>query len=138
MLVDDVARELPRMRAEAEALMVDACSIGANRSVTFDVDTETYVSTPGTAIYSGPCQVQMVDSIGTEGETVGEQLVVTSKVVVKIPVSAPAIPVNFIVTITDTGEGSDPSLVGKDYKVSGVHAKTYATARRLPCELVTA
>ena len=125
------------MREQAEALMVDSCTISGKGSISWNTATNDYDDAAGGAVYSGPCQVQVTDSITTSGETVGEQLVVTERVTIKIPVSADPVPINSVVTITAVADVSDSALVGRRYRVTGSHAKTFATSRRLPCELVT-
>ena len=117
--------------------MVDTCTIAGKGSTTWNVGTNDYTETAGGAVYSGKCQVQVTDSITTSGETVGEQLVVTERVTIKIPVSADPVPINSVVTITAVDAASDSALVGRRYRVTGSHAATFKTARRLPCELVT-
>lgn len=134
MLIDAISAELPALRREAEARMVDAVEFRSMGSTTW-VD-DAYEETPGDLLYAGPCEVQITDTVTTTGENVGEQLLVTERVTIKVPVSVTAISVNAVGTITDVGPQSDPSLVGRQYRVTGSHAKTFATARRLPCELV--
>ena len=135
-LLDAVKAELPAMRERAESLMVDTCTIAAPGSETFDPDTGEYVTTPGASLYSGPCQVQVAGpSVGEA--VVGEQQVALERIIVKIPVGSAATPPDSVVTITAVSDLSDPALVGRVFRVTGTHAKTFATARRLPCELVT-
>jgi hypothetical protein len=104
-------------------------------TLTFDPDTGEYTTTAGTVLYSGPCQVQVTDTIPRDA-TVGEQQIVVERIIVKIPWDAAEVPPNSVGTITAVGEGSG-SVVGRRYRVIGTNAKTYNTARRLPCELVT-
>ena len=131
----DVRERLPEFRQRAEALMADSCTIGEAGEQEY-VDG-AYVTTPGAAVYSGKCQVQVTDSVTMQGDTVGDVEVTLERVTIKIPVSAPSVPIDSIVTITAVSDVSDPALVGRTYRVTGSHAKTYATARRLPCVLVT-
>lgn len=130
------ATAVARGRAAAEQLMVDTIAFRANDgTTTYDPDTNEYVETEGTLLYSGPCQVQVSDTIPRDA-TVGEQQVVVERTIIKIPWDSVAIPVNAVGEITAVGDGSG-SVVGNRYRVTGAHAKTYNTARRLPCELVT-
>ena len=136
-LVDDVTAELPALRAQAEALMVDTCTITSGAaSTSFDPNTGTYTDAAGSTVYTGPCRVQITDSVTTSGENVGEQLVVTERVTISIPVSADPVPINSVVTITAVADISTVA-VGAKYRVTGSHAATHKTARRLPCEQVT-
>ena len=135
ILAEAITAELPGLRAAAEALMVDAITFAAPGAETFDPDTGEYVTTPGADLYAGPCQVQVTDAVARD-VTAGEQEVVVERILVKIPWDAPQIPPGSVGTITAVGPGSG-SVVGRRYRVTGTHAKTYATAQRLPCELVT-
>lgn len=116
--------------------MVDTCTIAEPATETFDPDTGDYTTTPGAILYAGKCRVQVSDSIGTDGEAVGEQLVVSEKVTVSIPASADPVPINSVVTITAVADVSTVA-VGATYRVTGSHAGSHKTARRLPCEMVT-
>ena len=137
-LFDAITAELPNMRERAEALMVDTCTITSGEaSTTFDPNTGTYTTTPGSTVYTGKCRVQVTDSVTTTGENVGEQLVITERVTISIPVSADPVPINSVVTITAVDDISTVA-VGAQYRVTGSHAGTHKTARRLPCEQVTA
>lgn len=115
--------------------MVDTCVINKAGETTWV--NGAYVETPGAQVYSGKCQIQVTDSINVQGENVGEQRITTERVTLKIPVSAPAVPINSVATITAVAPVSDPALVGRKYRVTGSHAATFKTARRLPVELVT-
>lgn len=135
-LLADIAAELPLMRERAEALMVDTCTIRANDGdTTYDATTNSYVETDGTLLYTGPCQVQVTDTIPREAN-VGDQSLVVERIIVKIPRDAVAIPVSSVVEITAAGTGSG-AAVGNRYRVIGSHDKTFATATRLPCELLS-
>lgn len=122
-------------RAAAEQGMVDSILFAEPGTESFDPDTGEYVTTPGATIYDGPCQVQVTDTIPRDA-TVGEQQVVVERVIVKIPWDSVAVPVGSVGEITAVGDGSG-SVVGNRYRVTGSHAKTFNTARRLPCEVIT-
>lgn len=125
-------------RAMAESLMVDSCTITALTEPEWDEEADDYADpAAGATLYTGPCRVQVTDSLTVQTETVGEQLVATQRVVVSIPVDSDPTPIGSVVTITAVADISDPSLVDQTYRVTGTHAKTHATARRLPCEQVT-
>lgn len=125
-----------RGRAAAEQGMVDTCTIRANDGdTTYDPATNAYVETAGTLLYTGPCQVQVTDTI-PQSANVGDQSVVVERIIVKIPWDAVAIPVSSVVEITAAGASSG-AVVGNRYRVTGSHDKTFATATRLPCESVT-
>lgn len=123
-------------RAEAEARMVDTCTIrhGPSGPGTYDSATGVHTPAAGDVVYEGPCEVQVTGAVAFTTPEAGETQVTLQQVVVKVPVSAAGIVVDDEVTIDAVGAASDPELVGKTYRVEATHAKTYATARRLQCE----
>lgn len=126
-----------RGRAAAEAGMVDTIEFRANDGAEeIDPETGDYVTTPGTLLYDGPCQVQVTDTMPRDANVGGQQIVV-ERTIIKVPWDAVDIPPNTVGTITAAGVGSG-STVGAAYRVTGTHDKTFATATRLPCERVTA
>lgn len=134
MLADDITRELPFLRQQAESLMVDEATITRNGGeAVFDPVTGTYTDPADSTIYTGPCRVQVGAPSVTTPEAGGDVLSVL-RLTVQVPVSATGIQVNDVVTITAATH--DPDLEGKTYRVTGTHAKTHATARRLEVEEV--
>lgn len=132
-LVDDITATLPLLRAEAEARMVDACTItrGGGAPV-FDPDTGTYTDPAASTIYTGACEVQISDGLtARQTEAGGAELTVT-RVTVKVPMSAEGVQVGDVVTITASVH--DPDLVGQEFTVVAGFAKTFGTARRLQVE----
>lgn len=135
MIVDDVTRVLPELRAEAEALMVDTCTITAPGAPSWNDTTGTY--TPGSPVtaYSGKCRVQVPVSV-PGSQIAGEAEWVTAATVVSVPITgSTTVDVGNLVTITACV--NDPALVNKTFAVVGVPLrKTFATARRLHCQAV--
>lgn len=138
-LGSDVLAALPELRAQAESLMTDACTITGPGSTppTWDPGTGQYADPPGSAVYTGACRVQLPQAqVGSP--VAGEAEYTDTTVVVSLPWGAPAVPVRALVTITGVGPLSDPSLVGDGYTVSGLPSrKSQATASRLACDRVT-
>lgn len=134
MLADAVRAALPQMRAEAEALMTDACTIVREGEPVYDPDTnEVEVSTE--EVYAGRCRVQVTDSLDVRVVDFGGQAVNTSRVTVAIPVGSAQVAPEDVVTITAAAHNDQ--LVGKVYRVEGAPEKTHATAIRLRCQEVT-
>lgn len=132
-LNDAVTAALPGLRAEAEALMVDTVRFTVPLSGgMFNPETGKYVWPHRRTIYWGRCQVQLPPAI-PQNSSAGDQPLVVERVTIKIPVTAPEIPVGAIAKIVDVGDASDPGLIGTRFRVVGSHHKTFATARRLPC-----
>lgn len=132
-LLDDVTLALPNLRAEAELLMVDACTITrTSTGDVFDPDTGTYTASAGTAVYAGKCKIQYRSASTAD---VGEQQLTLHSLEVHVPMSVTDVTVDDVVAITAAVH--DASLVGRTFRVIDDFAKTYATARRLRCEEVT-
>lgn len=133
-LADDIATALPALRAEAEARMVDACTItrAGDDDTTFDPNTGTYTDAADTAVYSGKCEVQVTDGLNAQRTEAGGTEISITRVTVKVPVSVTGVERGDLVTITEATNDSD--LAGQVFSVVGLHSKSYATARRLQVE----
>lgn len=131
MLGDDIARELPNMRAHAESMMVDSCRIvrlGPRGEM--DQATGKYPPRDETTIYEGRCRFR-TRSTATSTDDAAGRLVDSQQLEVHLPVSTSgdvarddiveAVAVTF-----------DPSAEGRRYTVVGRHDASLATARRLP------
>ncbi len=117
----------------AERLMVDACTIRRATGRTFNETTGQYTPTTS-VIYSGKCKVQIRGSSQGEAQA-GDREVVTLSTELHLPMSVTAVLVDDVATIVIS---LDPALVGRKLRVQQLFYKTYATARRLPVEDVTA
>lgn len=127
-----------RLQAYAVAAMPDACTVTApsGEPRVWDELTGTYSDPEPVTIYSGRCRVQARDA-QDQSLTVGEAAWSVTDVVVSLPLSAPAPPVDAVVTITTIGPLSDPSLLGSRFSVAGSLSKSSRpTARRLHCKEV--
>ena len=136
MLGDDLAAALPELRAHAESMMLDACTItGPGSAPVWDEATGEW-STPGSAtVYQGKCRVQRADG-PPAGSQAGSADWSLNHVRVDLPVAtSTAVREGHVVTIT--AAAFDPQLVGVVATVVGEHHKTLATARRLQCEEVS-
>lgn len=125
-------------RAAAESLMVDACTItAAGADGGFDDTTGQYgTSTAGAASYAGKCRVQ-VPNVVERSANAGERDWTLQAAIISVPiVGSEGVKVGHKVTID--AATSDSALQGRIYTVVAEHHKTFATARRLRCEEVTA
>lgn len=133
----DIAAALPVLRAAAESKMVDSCTI-VHVEESGDPDPATALpTTTRTTIYAGKCEYRAADTQARSMSSGGRQLV-QQGAVLKIPVDAPGsadIRVGDEATITLAT--NDPSTRPLVVAVSGTHAQTYATARRLPVEVTS-
>ena len=131
MLVDAVRTALPQLRAQAEALMTDSCTIVREGEPVYNPDTnEVEVSTE--EVYTGRCRVQVTDSLDVRVVDFGGRAVNTSRVTVSIPVGSEQVAPEDVVTITAAAHNDQ--LVGKVYRVEGAPEKSHATAIRLRCQ----
>jgi hypothetical protein len=117
-------------RKAIERIMADACSIATPGSGEPVLDPNTgQLTYPGsTAGYTGKCRIRPVSESAVAA---GERLIVLTRYVVSIPMSADA-KVDDRVTVTSSV--LDPSLAGRVFRVVGVARGTHVTARRLDCE----
>ena len=135
MLGHDVAAALPEMRAHAESLMVDACTVtGPGGEPVWDEDAGEYTTPAGAVIYTGKCRVQ-VPNVAEQNADAGEAEWTVQAAIVSLPVGgSEGVQVGHKVTIPAAAH--DSALAGAVYTVTAGHAKTQATARRLRCERV--
>jgi len=99
-------------RREAEALMVDTCTIERPGEPVTDADGN--VTTGTTPVYSGKCKVQQTISQASNPTAGGHQFTVLDSRV-DVPVSAGPIAVDDVVTLT--GSVLDPQLAGSVFRV---------------------
>ena len=133
-LADDVRRELPAMRREAEALMTDA---GVMRRPTgrstqnSDGEEEPLFED----VFTSPCKIQgpsaaSSDTTGRRVEIGGVERVVI-EAGLHLPVSKPDTGYGWVFEVTSVGALSDLRLLGKKFFVVDDPAKSAATSRRL-------
>lgn len=138
-LADDIAAALPTLRAEAESMMLDACRIerpGAGQGV-FNEATGQYDPPASTLVYEGPCRVQVTDGLNVQDAQAGERLVTIQRLTLHLPVSTSAgVQVDDVAVMTVATY--DDALLGRRYRVDGLHAKSGATARRVQVEGISA
>lgn len=128
----EIAAELPRLRAEAESMMVDTCAITrATAGSTFNETTGAYTGGSTTTVYTGACRVKPRDNADRVVQY-GQEAVSFWPFIVSVPMSATGISLNDIVTVT--ASALDASLVGMVLRVREVLQGSHLTARRLACE----
>lgn len=116
-------------RVAAEALMIDACTVGTPGIPVTDADG--HVTTPSTAVYAGKCKVQGLDPQEQNPEAGGVTFTV-QRYRVDVPVGAFRPAVGQVVVIT--AATLDPYLAGRSFRVVALLHKTAATAYRLAVE----
>lgn len=130
MLGSALGGTVPRMRAQAESVMTDTCTI-ARLTTTWNETLQTSETT-WSAIHTGvACWV--------EQPAVTAQTLLTSETVtseqpkVHLPVDVTGVESDDRVTVTAVGSVSDPGLVGAVVYVTQVVAHTFAVERVLEC-----
>lgn len=120
-------------RAAAASLMIDTCTVirGAGQP-TYDAGSDSYVSSPGQLLYTGPCRVKPRDDADRVVEAGGDD-VSLFPYVVWVLLSSVAYDVDDTVTVT--ASALDPALVGLKLRVRRPILGSQMTARRLGCEV---
>lgn len=143
MLSDDIAAALPELRAHAESLMVDSCTITRRRldedgEPVREMDPVTLELTDvWDEVWAGRCRVQRPGAVmvGREPVVGGAEYNVET-VHVQVPLSVLGVKADDRVTVTAVGAISDPDSVGMVLSVRVNQHKTHATKRTLVCEEV--
>lgn len=122
-------------RRQAEALMLDACTI---RPITGhsapDPITGAVTSTLGAAVYTGKCKIQTQRPFPSTPDA-GEHLWIVGPLYLHLPiVGSEAVKTGHEVLITSS---VDPANVGRVFRVKSGDRKTYGTAYRPLIEEVT-
>lgn len=136
-LGDDLAWALPELRAQAESMMRDTCTIvSPPTDKTWDEGTGTYALGLGVVIYSGKCRVRDANPSPQDVVT-GESLAAKRRVTLSLPVDGSS-DVEDGCVVTITASLHDPGSVGTVMRVLSGHHQTDSTARRIPCQVVSA
>lgn len=131
-------------RRWAESLMVDQCIISRASGEAGPLDPETGTRTPpptvdiygpGILPHQGKCKVQTYEAFESKPES-GQHVYTVQRYTLHIPVGGPQMAIDDRVEIT--ASELDANLVGRVYRVSGLHHKSLATAQRLLIDEVVA
>lgn len=144
MIHDDIAAALPELRAHAESLMVDSCTVTRRRldesgEPVREMDPVTLELTDvWDEVYAGRCRVQRPGAVmvGREPVVGGVEYNVET-VHVQVPLTVLGVKADDRVAITAVGAISDPDSAGMVLSVRVNQHKTHATKRTLVCEEVT-
>jgi hypothetical protein len=127
---------LAQGRAEAEAIMLDACTITRPSGAEGEIDPETGLREPAPTItvYTGKCKVQTYEPDESARES-GDHVWVQQRYHLHLPVGVGPVKVDDTATII--AAAADPQLAGRSYRVAGLHHKSLATAQRLLVDEIT-
>lgn len=143
MIHDAIAAALPELRAHAESLMVDSCTVTRRRldesgEPVREMDPVTLELTDvWDEVYAGRCRVQRPGAVmvGREPVVGGVEYNVET-VHVQVPLTVLGVKADDRVAITAMGAISDPDSAGMVLSVRVNQHKTHATKRTLVCEEV--
>jgi hypothetical protein len=123
-------------RAAAEAIMLDACTITRVTGEPGPIDPETGLRSPAptATVYSGKCKVQTYEP-HESARASGDHVYTEQRYHLHLPIGAGPIEVDDEALIT--AASADSELVGKTYRIAGLHSKTFATAQRLLVDEIT-
>jgi hypothetical protein len=130
---DDVIDVLPLLRAQAESLMIDTCTIHRPGSAVTDPESGAVTNTT-TQVYSGKCKVQSKDSATSTPES-GEAVYVVVSRQIHIPAGVADVRNNDVITVT--ASVLNPFGVGRRYRVEGFTPDSFDTAARIPVKEIT-
>lgn len=123
-------------RSFTEALMTSTCVITRAGESVLDEETGEYETSPVT-IYEGACKIKFADTQARDFDA-QSQILTEQTAILSLPIEASG---SVDVTTDDVAELTvnplDPALVGKRFRVSGLHSQTAATARRFPVEVTS-
>jgi hypothetical protein len=119
-------------RVEAEALMVDTCTITRAAQGTFNETTLVYDSNTSTTVYTGKCRVKPRDNADRVVQF-GQEAVSLLPYVVSVPMSVEGVAIDDLVTVTNSV--LDPELVGKVLRIRQTFVGSHITARRFGAEV---
>ena len=132
-LGDDVVATLPLLRAQAESLMRDTCTITRPGVPQLDENTGL-LTAPEALVYEGKCKVQSKDSSTASLDAGGAVFRVVSRQV-HIPVGVADVRNDDVVTVT--ASLLNPFGVGRKYRVEGFTPDSFDTAARIPVKEIT-
>lgn len=124
-----ITRHLDKLKSTVEAFMADECVIERPSDRSLDTSTGVESVGQGTEIYSGKCRITPTSERGEE--VVGEEMVSWRDTDFYIPLSAPEIHQDDLLTVTSA---TDAEMVGRVWRITDVRQATYQTSRQLSAQ----
>ena len=136
MIADDITRVLPDLRAQAEALMLDAGTASRpTGGMVYDPETQTEVEAADT-LFSSACKIQ-TRTLVSRDEEVGGRTATVVRLELHLPVDTAPLTTGDLFTVT-TPHANSTVPTGRTYRVLAPHEKSLPTARRYDVEVYTA
>lgn len=133
-----IQAELPFLRAEAEARMLDRCEI-RYKTGSGTQDPVTGEKSPQYAVrFATKCRVKVSDGLSVREADVGGRTAVSVTRQLHIPVGSPAVQPGDIAVVTSVHASSDRTLLGATLVLAGPAPGSQTTARRLQVSEVIA
>lgn len=130
-LFDAIRAELPGLRAEAEARMVDMFAIGVPTGA-YEPNAETGVDEQVVdPLFTTVGRVKVGGGLASREAEAGGRTVTTVTRELHIPVGSPAVPTGAVAVCTAVHATSDPTLLGARLTLAGPAPGSQTTARRL-------
>lgn len=120
-------------RRMAVSMMTETVTVGTESKAT-NPATGDPVRTVASPVYSGVAQVKFPSLVVSERDVQGQQVAATSPVL-KLPVAVGSVLTGHVVRVT--ASSSDPTLVGRWFRVKALPQSGQVTAHRYPLEEVT-
>lgn len=132
-------------RAAAEAIMLDTCTVTRVTGPEGEIDPETGLPAPAptetvyplpaaVAPLDGRCKVQTYEPHESTRES-GDHVFTEQRYHLHLPIGAGPFKVGDTATIMTAS--ADAQLVGRSYRIAGLHHKSLATAQRLLVDEIT-
>lgn len=125
-----ITEALPQLQAAAVSLMVDECVVTRAGSGEWEPDPDTGYEVPPepTVVYEGPCKVATYAPYESTKDIGGKEVAV-QRYSIHTPVGAGPFEVGDVVDITVSA--NEPATLGREFRVAGLHEKTWQTAQRM-------
>lgn len=116
--------------------MLDTCTVTRITGEPGAIDPETGLRAPAptSPVYTGKCKIQTYEPHESAKES-GDHVFTEQRYHLHLPIGVGPIKVNDEAQILTAA--ADQNLVGKKYRIAGLHTKSLATAQRLLVDEIT-
>lgn len=138
MIADDIAAALPELRAHAESLMVDTCTVTrvSDDPPVWDGVAGTYTPAPPVVVYQGRCQLPKVNPSAQDADA-GETNWAKGIVLIKLPMTAAVGEVGDPLAVSDGHDVAVTSRGDLTLSVRFTMPQTFEKSRKVSCQAVS-